>query len=324
MAEKEKRMRVQYTTPLLISQINSKNKELYQKYLNGKRSLSKSTQKGYQSDINQFFVFLLRNYDNKYLLDFDVEGSADMLDDFVAMCTSILGNKDRRITRRLSSISSIYIYFKKKRKIKENPVELLERPTIVKGKYEVKQTFLSQEQVNLIREKLAEIDDKQLTCFFNVGLCTMARANALSNIKIENIDIEKKRITGNIEKEGYVVTLMLDDRCISNIKDLLEERKQKGIESEFLFITRYGGEWKKADKSALQSGWIKKIGEFINEPELHCHDLRHSGSNLRFQAGMKLETVSKLLSHKSTQVTQDFYLKTNDDKLQEEMEQFNI
>ena len=152
----------------------------------------------------------------------------------------------------------------------------------------------------------------------------MARANALSNIKVANIDLDKKRITGVIEKEGYEVTLMLDNRCVLNIQTLLDERKEKNIECDYLFITRYGEEWKKAEKSTLQSVWIKKIGKIINEPELHCHDLRHSGSNLRFEAGMKLETVSKLLSHKSTQVTQDFYLKTNSDKLQEEMDMFEI
>jgi Site-specific recombinase XerD len=315
---------VRYTTPELIKQINPKNKELWKRYINGKRTLSDSSREGYENDINQFFVYLLKNYDNKYLLDFDTEEAADMLDDFIAFCSYALGNKDRRLTRRLSSISSMYLYYRKKRKIKENPVDLLERPKIQKGKYEVKQTFLTEEQVLKIREELEKKGDKQLILFFNLGLYTMARVNALSNIKISQINFDKKRIEGVIEKEGYEVTLMLNDNCVQNIKDWLKEREENGIDNEYLFITKYNHIYKNVDKGTIQKIWIKKIGAIINEPEFHVHDLRHSGSNLRYQKGASLETVSKGLNHKSTQVTQDFYLQMNFDKLQEELEKFSV
>lgn len=316
---------VVYATPERISQINPKNIEIWRKYINGKRTLSETTKAGYENDMMQFFVFLLLNYENKCMFDFDTEEMADVLDDFIAMCASVFGNKEKRIARRLSTISSIYIYYKKKRKIKENPVELLERPKILKGKYEIKQTFLTKEQVYQIREGLEKLNDAQLTLFFELGLYTMARVNALSNIKIEQIDLEKKRICDVVEKEGYEVTLLFDDRCKALIEKWLEERKEKGIDSPYLFVTYYNKKWDKVSKQTMQgSGWIKKIGKIINVPELHCHDLRHSGSNLRYQAGMKLEDVSKALNHKGTQVTQDFYLQMNFDKLQEELEKFSI
>lgn len=118
---------------------------------------------------------------------------------------------------------------------------------------------------------------------------------------------------------------MFNDRCKELIEKWLEERKEKGIDNPYLFITYYKQKWDKVSKQTMQgSGWIKKIGKIINEPELHCHDLRHSGSNLRYQAGMKLEDVSKALNHKGTQVTQDHYLQMNFDKLQNELEKFSI
>ena len=100
---------IRYTTPELIEQINPKNKELWRKYLNGKRTLSQSTRDNYTNDINQFFVFILKNYDNQYILDIEIDEMADILEDFLAMCQSVLGNKDRRMCRRLSTISSLYI-----------------------------------------------------------------------------------------------------------------------------------------------------------------------------------------------------------------------
>lgn len=313
-----------YATPERIEQINPKNIDLWRKYLNGKRTLSERTREGYENDMMLFFTFILLNYDNQYLFDFDTEDAADMIEDYIAISASFFGNKDKRLSRKLSAISSMYIYYKKKRKIKENPIDLLERPKIQKGKYEIKQTFLTQEQVNLIRETLNDGNDTQLNLLFNFGLSTMARINAVNNVKISQIDLEKKRVERVIEKEGYEVTLLFDNITKSLIEKWLKEREEKGIKCEYLFISKYGQQWKKVDKSTIQTSWIKKIGAIIDEPEFHFHDLRHSGSSLLFKMGLSLEKVSRRLHHKSTQVTRDHYLQEDFDDLQEEMEKFQI
>jgi integrase/recombinase XerC len=318
------RKKVQYTNPELISQINPDNILLWRKYLNGKRSLAESTKINYTSDMNQFFVFILKNYNNQYILDIDVDDMADILEDFLAMCQSVFENKDRRMSRRLSTLSSMYLYYKKKRKIKENPVDLLERPKIQKGIYEIKRVFLTLEQVKQIREGLEKINDIQLSLLFELGLHTMARVNALNNIKLEQINIKDKIIEDVIEKEGYKVKLFIDDRCLELIQKWIQERKEKGIECEYLFISHYDGKYDKVNVSTMKSSWIKKIGAIINEPALSMHDLRHSGSDLRYKAGMSLENVSLALNHASTQVTKDFYLQKDEDKLKEAMDKFSI
>lgn len=318
------RKKVQYTTPELIEQINPKNILLWRKYLNGKRSLAESTKMNYTSDMNQFFVFILNNYGNQYIFDIDVDDMADILEDFLAMCQSIFENKDRRMARRLSTLSSMYLYYKKKRKIKENPVDLLERPRIQKGIYEIKRVFLTLDQVKKIREGLKEINNTQLTLMFELGLYTMARVNALNNIKLEQINIKDKVIEDVIEKEGYKVNLFIDERCSELIQKWINERKNKGIECEYLFISHYDGKYDKVNVSTMKSNWIKKIGAIINEPALSMHDLRHSGSDLRYKAGMSLEAVSSALHHLSTQVTKDFYLQKDENKLRAEMDKFTI
>lgn len=318
------RKKVQYTTPELIEQINPKNILLWKKYLNGKRSLAESTKMNYTSDMNQFFVFILKNYDNQYIFDIDIDNMADILEDFLAMCQSIFENKDRRMARRLSTLSSMYLYYKKKRKIKENPVDLLERPKIQKGIYEIKRVFLTLDQVQKIRKGLKEINNTQLTLMFELGLYTMARVNALNNIKLEQINLENKVIENVVEKEGYKVNLFIDDRCLNLIEKWINERKEKGIECDYLFISYYDSKYDKVNVSTMKSSWIKKIGAIINEPALSMHDLRHSGSDLRYKAGMSLESVSSALHHLSTQVTKDFYLQKDENKLRAEMDKFTI
>lgn len=323
------RKRITYATPEKLEKVNPKNVELIRKYFVFKNmNLSETSKISYQSDFNQWLVYIMENYENRYILDIineDVDDMIDLLEDFIAFCTSVLGNNERRIQRRMSSISSFFIYLRKKRKIRENPIDFLDRPKVSAGeKLQIKQTFLTKEQVEEIRKGLKEIGDLQLELFFEFGLSTMARANAISNVKIEQINFEKNRVENVLEKEGYRVTLFPSQRTMDLIKQWLKYREEQGIENEYLFITKYGGQWKKVEKSTLQSSWIKKIGNIIGIPELHCHDLRHSGSNLLYHSGMKLEDVSLLLNHRGTDVTRQHYLEINKDAIQDKKAQFEI
>jgi len=233
----------------------------------------------------------------------------DLLEDFIAFCSTFLGNNERRIQRRLSSISSFFLYLRKKRKIKENPLDYLERPTIRAGeKQQIVQNFLTEEELHEIRKQLKKQNDLQLQVYFEVSISTMARVNAISNIRIDQIDFEKEIISEVLEKEGYLVDLFPSELALSLIKELLKKRKQEKIESEYLFITRYGNRWKKVSKTTIQTSWIKKIGKIIGK-NLHAHDLRHSASSILFNKGMPLEDVQKLLNHQSPDTTLIYYVR---------------
>ena len=323
--ETTKRKKIIIATPEKIKQINPQNLELWKKYLNGKNmKLSDSTKYNYESDMNQFFIYILNNYDNKFIFDIDSEDMSEILEDYISFCANFLNNKVKRIARRLSSISSLYLYYKKKRKVKENPLDLIERPIVDNKKFEVKQTYLTKDQVDLIRVELEKQDNLQLQLFFDLGLSTLARVNALSNIPIDNIILEDRVIERIIEKEGYEVTLIFSDRCKELIQKWLDYRKENNIDCKFLFITKYKGVWDRTDKSVMQNGWIKKIGKIINEPSLHCHDLRHSGSNLLFQAGLPIEEVSALLNHKGLDVTKQHYISMDMEKIKTEKDKYEI
>jgi len=64
-----KRKYVRYVTDDLKEKVNPKNLQLWKAYLNGKRKLSDTTRDSYSSDMMQFFVYILKEHDNKYLFD---------------------------------------------------------------------------------------------------------------------------------------------------------------------------------------------------------------------------------------------------------------
>ena len=326
---------VRYVTEEKYKSVSDENKQLIRKYFNFKNmNLSESTKKSYSNDFKQWLYFIYEQYEKgviqeesiiKLLNSEDgIEEMVDLLEDFVAFCTTFLGNNERRIQRRLSSISSFFLYLRKKRKIKMNPLDYLERPSVRAGeKQQIIQNFLTEDEINLIRKGLKKLNNLQLEVYFETSISTMARVNAISNIKIDQIDFDKGIITEVLEKEGYLVDLFPSELALSLIEELIQKRRKENIESEYLFITRYGNQWKKVSKTTIQTSWIKKIGSTINK-NLHAHDLRHSASSILFNKGLPLEDVQKLLNHQSPDTTLKYYVRQDVKKLQEQKKNFEI
>jgi integrase/recombinase XerC len=206
-----------------------------------------------------------------------------------------------------------------------NPLDYMERPSVKAGeKPQVVQTFLSESQIKQIREYFKQNDLLQLEVYFELSLSTMLRINAINNIKIEQIDFENGVIEGITEKEGYLVTGYPSEYTLQLIKKWLRYRNENNIENEYLFVTRYSGEWKKVNKNTMQTVWTKKIGEVINVPELHPHDFRHSGSTILYNKGMKLDDVQELLNHASPDTTLKHYIKKDTKKMIDNKKKFEI
>jgi integrase/recombinase XerC len=326
---------VRYVTDEKYKEVSEQNKQTIKKYFNFKNmNLSESTKKSYENDFKQWLVYIHEQYkngviENESITDLlnskdGIEEMVDLLEDFVAFCSTFLGNNERRIQRRLSSISSFFLYLRKKRKIKENPLDFLERPSVRAGeKQQIIQNFLTEDEIKKIRKGLKEIDNLQLQVYFEMSISTMARVNAISNIKIGQINFEKGIISEVLEKEGYLVDLFPSDLALELCKKLLEKRKKDKINSEYLFITNYAGDWKKVSKTTIQTSWIKKIGNIVGK-NLHSHDLRHSASSILFNKGLPLEDVQKLLNHQSPDTTLKYYVRQDVKKLQEQKKNFEI
>lgn len=307
MAERSKRI----VFKIEDSKLNKENIKMLKKYKVDMsiKELSEKTIYNYETDLMAWFSYIYIFQDNKSLLEID----EDDLTEFFYYCKSE-GNNSRRLKRRMSSISAMYIWMKKKRITKENPMEFIDRPR--KDTDVVTQTFLTQEQVDLMISKLEEYGDLQLQTYILLGLSTMARVNALTSITWNQIDFENCVVTNVREKEGYIVDLDFDECCKELLLKLKKEREDKNIECEYVFISKKNDMYSRVENSTCNN-WCKKVGEMIGVPTLHNHDLRHSGATLMKNNGADLEDISKMLNHASTDVTLKHYIKLDSTKLKE-------
>lgn len=317
MAERSKRIYLYDEQKL--KQVNPETMKLYNKYKIDMtiRELSKNTIDQYESDIFQWLIYILDNQANACITDLE----EDDIVEFIYFCKTE-GNNSRRMKRRISSISAFYKFLRRKKVIQENPMEFIERPK--KDTDVVVQTFLSQEQVELMKQKLIEHGDLQLEVYGLLSLSTMARVNAMSNIKWEQIDFDTRTINDVLEKEGKLVTLYFSEEVKEKLLRLKENREQNNYnDSGFVFSITYGGSIQKASKGCLQD-WAKKIGNMIDVPTLHAHDFRHSGSQLLKLSGCPIETISELLNHSGLDVTKKHYLRQDKKKMQEAKDKYGI
>lgn len=70
---------------------------------------------------------------------------------------------------------------------------------------------------------------KTFSDFLDIGYRTGLRSNFLCNLKKENVDLDKKVITGNDPKTSLPIYVVLDDRSFSIL-----ERRIKNTESEYI------------------------------------------------------------------------------------------
>lgn len=317
MQERSKRIKLRDEDKL--NSINDETKQLLKKYVVDMtlRGLSPKTIQHYKYDLEQWFIYIYDEQNNQSVLTL----TDDDITEFLFFCKTE-GNNVERMKLRMATISAFYNYLRKKRIIKENPVDFIDRPK--HGMPVIKQTFLTKEQLDLLRVKLAEHGDIQLQTYIMFSLSTMARVNAVANIRWEQVNLVDRIVTNVLEKEGKIVDLFFSEEVRDLLMALFLTRRKEG-KNDFGWVFFTGRCLpNKPISTGTLNDWCKLAGKLIGVDTLHPHDLRHSMATLYKNAGMPLEVVSSLLHHESTDTTQKFYIKEDAKRISSLKDQFII
>lgn len=314
----------------LLNPLNLKWWDRYEADMNF-RALSEKTIYNYKSDVFQWFFYVFENQGNVPV----IELNEDDVEEFFFYCNKN-GNSTKRIKRRMAAVSAFYRFLRKKKIANNNPVDFLDRPQ--KDTPITTQTYLTREDVANMRIKLTENVEKaetlyqkekalELRLYAMLSLSTMARVNAIRNIRWDMIDFDNRIVKDVVEKEQKVVDLFFSKEVKELFIELKAFRRENGIKDGGLVFysrdIRDGRKHHPISATTLNS-WCKRIGKMIGYPSLHPHDFRHSGATLLKNAGMTLEDISSLLNHAGTDVTNKYYIKEDKKKIQAIKDQFEI
>lgn len=293
--------------------ISQKNIEIYIRYLQScaikSQDTVSTTYKTYFDNMKLFFQYLKEHEGNRYILSADTQKKfTDIWERYSSYCFNI-GNSKRTLANKRTACSTFFDWCLKRRLIKVNPFIYIEKVKITSSDKIRESYYLSPQQIweiNYTMKKEVKKFDIQDMLLFNLFLDSGARISEIYNLKLEQLDIEQMVFNNVRHKEGYIESVIFFAETKELLKEWLKERKEKGIENDYLFITNYNKKINQMSKEAIR-GRIRKIGKIVGISNFYPHSIRKTILNI---TGQQNENVAAALGHhKNIDVTREHYMK---------------
>jgi integrase len=303
------------TSDETILKINSDNKKLTERFLREKDIRSSSgTTKGYESDLNIFFVWNLEFNNNKFFIDIKkIEFS-----DFFNYCVETLKWGSARFSRMKSCLSSLSNFIEKFfddeypsfRNVILKSIEGMPK-NLVREK-----TILSEEQINNLLKNLVNDNKTQEACWLALAISSGARFAELlrfttdiideNNIVFDGIFIEtskKIKTKGRTKTGKMLIKYIIKDIFLPYYNPWLLERqiimnKNKQIHNN-IFIKRDG---LPAKESTIRS-WILDFENYLETP-FYPHALRHYATTYLSRLGIPPQLIKELFGWESVDMVE--------------------
>jgi integrase/recombinase XerC len=309
-----------------IKKITKENLTLWEEYkrdmilIKGKDA--EKTIQTYKSAVLAFLIWLSDNYGEMKFIDIDHK----IFKNYLYYCQEELGNHGKIRNTKTSAVSSLLNYCVREDYIKYNPLDKKLKRADISNEQMIDQPYLTEEQVQEIRDKIEEIEDYEKKILFNLifelGFSTASRVAAWEQFSEDNLELENRRFVGIREKRGKIKELYFSVRGKDLLAEWIEYKKENGIDTPAIFVSRHNGKFDFMSYGNLQK-LAKEIGMLIGV-NAHSHTLRKSYSNISKSKGAPIEDIQEKLGHEDPGTTIKFYTKKDGKKNQEKLDKYEI
>lgn len=269
-------------TPELLGQVSKDNMDLMKEFLSyiSATGKAKSTIKKYEDDIKIFFVWNLKNNDNKFFVNLN---KRDIIK-YQNYLTNDLGQSSSRIRSLRSALSSmsnfietimddIYPNFKPIiNKIPAPPLQTVREKTV-----------LEDSTIEKLLSILIEKKQYQKACLFALACSSGARKSELLRFKVsyfsdDNIIYDSLYKTPEIKTKGRGNGKFINKYVIISTFKLyldmwIEQRNRLGVELDDLFVCKKGDTWIPLEVSSLDS-YAETFSNMLGI-NWYWHSMRH-------------------------------------------------
>ena len=270
-------------TPELLAQVNPKNIELLNEFVDYLKSVQRSqgTIDQYTNDLKIAFVWCLQNNNNKFFVDWTKRN-------IVAFQNWLInGNENsparvRRMKATLSSLSNFIENIMDDEYPKfRNIINKIESPVNQPVR---EKTVITDEQIQTLLSYLTDRKEYLKACVVALALYSGRRKSELVRFKVSDFTDDRLVCNGSLYKTSAIKTKgrgtngkMLECYCLAKqfkpyLDNWLKYREQKGINSEWLFPS-WNDPTEHLNAAAL-SGWVDGFSELLGIP-IYFHAFRH-------------------------------------------------
>ena len=304
-----------FYTPELWTQVNKENKRILDDFLSEykQRKMSKGTIDGYYHDLRIIFIYILKELDNRCILELNKKNFRGLSLYFTEEC----GMSPARTNRLKSAVNSMLTFCEEDDDYdyEINYAKKVKGIPRTRVKDDEDDFFFTFEEFIKVRDILVEKGRLQDAVLWSIGFDSAGRKNEL-------FQIEKHGLTEH--KRGKKFPLVYLDDTKELIKKYLEERGPDNIDS--LWIKGSGENKQPISDSSVLYDRIVSISKILSEVRgeecnIFTHTMRHSrleslaqGTDTRLldEEGnpkkFPLEQI-QIFSHHSSVSTTQAYLK---------------
>ncbi len=267
-----------FYTPELWEQVNKENKRIMEDFLAEykQRKKSKGTINGYMNDIRIILIYILKELDNKCILDLKKKDFRGLSLYFTEECNMSAA----RVNRLKSAVNSMLTfceddddyeyeinYAKKVHGLPKSPV-----------KDNDDDFFFTFDEFIKVRDILVKQEKWQLAVLWSLGFDSAARKNELYQVKKDGL-LSGNKTNVVIGKRGKKFPLVYLDDTRELIKKYLEWRGEDNIES--LWVKGEGDNKEPLSDSSVLYDRIVSISKILSdvrgeECKIFTHSMRHS------------------------------------------------
>lgn len=271
-------------------------------YLTLEKNYSDYTETNYELDL-----FKYEEYLNKHKINYLKVKYKDISEFIIYLKEAKY--KSTSINRIISTLRSFYSFLEKNKKINSNPFELV--PS-VKTEKRLPNYF----KYNEFTTMLEVIEDTPLgirnRLILEMLLATGMRVSELSNLKLEDIDINTKEI--RVFGKGKKIRIVYyGDYCANSLDNYLNNSRNillSGKTSEYLYINNKGFKLTDRGVRLIIDNIVKKS---CIKSKVSPHTFRHTFASLMLNEGCDIKSVQELLGHVSLSTTGIYTHLTNEE-----------
>jgi len=214
-----------------------------------------------------------------------------------------LGRSAATLNRERVSLHALFEHAVDRGALTENPVHRLKPLKVDQGS--VVRFLTDAERARLMKAVELKATPRHVRDVVRLALFTGMRRGELLNLEWRNVDLESRTVTvaGHTAKSETTRHVRLNDSALA----VLEARKEDFGRRGHVITEEHSGK----PVASIKKAWAglmarAKIGVEFGGQRFRFHDLRHTfASNLVMQ-GVPIFTVSKLLGHASTVMTERY------------------
>ena len=260
-------------------------------YLSSEKRFSQNTITSYSNDINQFYLFLLKEYE---ITNQITEVSFQIVRSWIANLLET-GVAARSVNRKISTLKTFFKFLIREGIIIDSPMLKVIPPKSSKSL----PLFIKESEIqNLLNEVsfdkgfIGQRDKLIIDLFYVTGI----RLSELIDIQIIDIEFYKKtiKVLGKRNKERIIP---LSDAIIKTLKIFINEYKLK----DFLFTDIKGN---KVYPKLVYRVVKKYIGMISSINKRSPHVLRHTFATHMLNNGADINAIKDLLGHANLSATQ--------------------